>query len=69
MVSWLHCFGDCHKAEYHGKKAWWRKVAHLMMARKERERDRYGGKERLGTRYNPQGHIPKDPLLSTRPHL
>jgi hypothetical protein len=38
IVSLLYCWG-CGKAEHHGGKSlWWSKVAHLMVARKQRER-------------------------------
>jgi hypothetical protein len=53
-------FLGCGEAEYYGIRAWWSKVAHLIVARKqiEGERDR--------TRY--QGHASID-LLLTRPQI
>jgi hypothetical protein len=36
---WLHCFWACGKAGHHGGRAQWGRYAHLMTARKQKEKE------------------------------
>jgi hypothetical protein len=51
------------RQKHHGRKAWLRKSAHIMAARKLRVR------KRLDTRCTPETHIPTDKLPSIRPQI
>lgn len=38
LVWWLYPFGACEEAEYHSGETWKHRAAHLLVAKKEREK-------------------------------